>query len=686
MTLRLLPLCLFAGLAIASCNGGESASTPATPPPTPTPPAPPPPEPPAEPSWPKFGKFTDSQGRTITYGLHAREEWDPSQPRGILVSFHGNNTGTQEEMSSRRSDDTNRILFDLGLAVAYLGSPEAYERTETPSPSFFQSRIGSGHGTRHWYDVDQRLVHELLQSGFGGNLAVDYNRILFFGGSQGTCFLAKFLERYAGIYGGGFHAWCGCFWGGPEPWRTPPRATDDWAPSFPWTPASASLVRERFKVFVEVTTEDFLYDDGVRMEDYYGNVLGLETRSDLSSPGGHCWAGSTPREEIWEWLGRVDDRNTAPTGSAQDADGDGVANDVDDDDDNDGAWDAADAFPLDAREWLDTDGNGVGNFEDRDADGDGVSNAEDAFALDPREWLDTDADGIGNNLDRDDDNDGLPDASDNLPLEGAGGDQLSFFRHRAFNPFLKPVLPTAFVHSRKPTGVRYPDPVGDRQSYQLIRLGDGPESRFQLMIDRIERRDPCETTLISELCEDPPSPFSYFEHYADRIYIDRNQNGDLTDDGPPLVLARNRGDQLELPGVSALLNVSYASGETLPYAIRFWTSEHLADGVNYLGTNVWMGHVRPPAGEAVLVGVVDRNADGLFNSEGALEPERVESAADFACVDTNRNDVLDECNGWSSYGNFPGGVRSGETFTLDDRDYRIMVAPTGHKVEILSPR
>ena len=634
------------------------------------------------PLWPKFGEFTDSQARTITYGLHLREDWDPTEPRGVLVFFHGNNTGTQEEMSTRRWVN-QEAAFDLGLAVAYVGSPEASPRTEpgTYEPKYFANRMGS---VRYWRVRDERLVHELLQSGFNGNLAVDPKRILFMGGSQGTCFLVGFLERYIGIYGGGFHARCGCF-RGDAPNVPPPRTTDIWAPSFPWTPLSSALVRERFRVFVEATTEDRLHPHSVRMANYYGNVLRLETRSDLDSPGGHCGIGSTPREETWEWLMDGSDRNPAPARADHDADGDGIPNGRDHDDDNDGAWDAIDALPLDARDWLDTDGDGIGNFEDRDADGDGAGNAEDAFPLDPGEWLDTDGDGIGNNLDSDDDNDGLPDAGDDLPLEGVRTDQLSLHEFRvtlAQFPYLTSP-PAAAVHAGAPAAFAYPDAVGDRQSYQFIQLGNGANPHFQIMIDRIERNDSCD--LLAELCSDPPGPLAYFEHFVDLIYIDRDQNGDLTDDGPPLVLARNWGDELDFPGVRARLSVTYASGETLPYEIRLWTSEHLSDGVRYMGTSSWLGYVRPPGGEAVLVGVADVNVDGLFDSEGNLHAPRFDDASDVVCVDTNRNDVLDECL-WLYRDSSAGIVRSGEIFTLDGQTFRIVVAPTGHEVEILTAR
>ncbi len=50
---------------------------------------------------------------------------------------------------------------------------------------------------------------------------------------------------------------------------------------------------------------------------------------------------------------------------------------------------------------------------DPDSDGDGWSDTADAFPLDATEWLDTDADGVGNNADEDDDDDGMPDIWEN---------------------------------------------------------------------------------------------------------------------------------------------------------------------------------------------------------------------------------------------------------------------------------
>lgn len=628
----------------------------------------------------EFGEFTDSQGRTILFRLEVRGEWDPTEPRGVLMDFHGNNTGTQRDMVS--GSWRPEAVLDLGLAYAVVGSPESSPGKAWPVVGFLP---GAG-GTRFWLTPDIRLVHELLQSGFDSQFAVDSNRVVFSSGSQGTGFVARFVERYAGIYGGGFHARCGDFWAVRRP-SNPPRYArgGPWEPSFPWNPHTTSMVRDRFRVFVQITTGDFLHGDAVAMTRYYAEVLGLDTRSDLDGPGGHCAGGTVPLEEIWEWLSHGSGQSPLSVGTNQDTDGDGLGNATDKDDDNDGAWDSIDALPLDPRGYLDTDGDGIGNFEDRDADGDGVNNAEDPFPLDAREWMDADADGIGDNLDGDDDNDGLPDSTDPDPFRGSATD------HLTFRPVVSGVCcgrERASVHPGKPTAFVYPTPMGDQQSYQVLELGNGPDRQVQIMIDRLERNETCRAVLLPELCEDPPSPFAFFEHHVDRIYVDTNRNGNLTDDGPPLLLGRNRGDFDRHPNVHVVVNVTYRSGETLPYGLILWTTEDLAEGTRYRGGSVWMGHIQPPSGAPVLMAAADWNLDGLFNSGGTSASGSSFDPRDFVCVDVNRNGYLDECVDVSIRGNYgpEDSVKTGEEFTLDGRAYRLVVAPTGRSIDVVPAR
>ncbi|MFL2495297.1 MAG: leucine-rich repeat protein, partial [Porticoccaceae bacterium] len=95
------------------------------------------------------------------------------------------------------------------------------------------------------------------------------------------------------------------------------------------------------------------------------------------------------------------------------------ASDTDDttDSDDDGIFDCADAFPLDASEIADNDSDGIGDNTDTDADGDGISDSEDVFPLDASESLDADGDGIGNNRDPNDDNDSHDDWRDIFPFD-----------------------------------------------------------------------------------------------------------------------------------------------------------------------------------------------------------------------------------------------------------------------------
>lgn len=155
------------------------------------------------------------------------------------------------------------------------------------------------------------------------------------------------------------------------------------------------------------------------------------------------------------------DATPAPT--ANDRDGDGVANDADncpgnfnvaqvdtdgdatgdacdDDDDNDGVLDAIDPCPLVVNigqadddgdgigndcdncpsfgnpSQADEDGNGVGDPCDGDTDNDGVGDAEDNCPNTVNVFqVDTDGDGTGDECDDDADNDGFGNAFDNCP-------------------------------------------------------------------------------------------------------------------------------------------------------------------------------------------------------------------------------------------------------------------------------
>ena len=212
--------------------------------------------------------FTDSQGRTTLYRYSHKDGWDPTQPRGLLVYFHGNNAGTQQD-TLETLPWVQGIAYQHDLVPVVVASPE--------------TGLFDGITRRIWTDEDRQLVHELLQSQFGGDFSVDFGRIVFWGGSAGSGFLHGFVRSYGENYGGGLLAWCG--FGLADPF---------------WRPTQQ--FRERFRVLVNATTEDFTHGRQTGNYGYYKYTLGLETRGDLQAPGGHCGGGQYSWETAVGWL------------------------------------------------------------------------------------------------------------------------------------------------------------------------------------------------------------------------------------------------------------------------------------------------------------------------------------------------------------------------------------------------
>ncbi len=224
--------------------------------------------------------FTDSQGRTTLFRYSLKDGWDPTQPRGLLVYLHGNNTGTQQDMLETLPW-VQGVAYQHDLVPVIVASPEA--QPLGAYDGIYSQRPYRGYGTRIWTDEDRQLVHELLQSQLGGDFSVDFGRIVFWGGSAGSGFLHGFVRSYGENYGGGLLAWCG--FGLADPF---------------WRPTQQ--FRERFRVLVKATTEDFTHARQTANYGYYKYILGLETRGDLEAPGGHCWDGAYPFETAVGWL------------------------------------------------------------------------------------------------------------------------------------------------------------------------------------------------------------------------------------------------------------------------------------------------------------------------------------------------------------------------------------------------
>ena len=161
----------------------------------------------------------------------------PSSGRapGLLLYFHGNNLGTQQDLLAWSHDEyRRRLAIDQGLIFMKLASP-----------ALGNSTLG-GSSTRHWHYEQIPVIHEFLQSGLPLQFSFDTVRIVFWGGSQGTCFLGNFVAAHGTSYGGGLYA--GCRYlnrDGFGAWEAPPD------------------FQERFKVVVQATIGDFLHEKSV---------------------------------------------------------------------------------------------------------------------------------------------------------------------------------------------------------------------------------------------------------------------------------------------------------------------------------------------------------------------------------------------------------------------------------------
>ena len=234
----------------------------------------------------EVAEYTGPEGRTIKFRYELKAGWSPNEPRGVLIHFHGNSTGTQEDMISWVP---NRAFAHVhNLVPVVVASPEAIPKGDYGYRWFSLNRSYHGHGTRFWSGADQRLVHQLLQSNFGQRFRVNFDRVFFSGTSQGACFLNDFMRSYAENYGGGMLLNCGCIGG------SPPTPLSTWNPTDDF--------REKFRVFVRSTKQDFLYPHALVIYAYYRYTANLETAGDLQSEGGHCAAGDVTNESALEWL------------------------------------------------------------------------------------------------------------------------------------------------------------------------------------------------------------------------------------------------------------------------------------------------------------------------------------------------------------------------------------------------
>ena len=202
--------------------------------------------------------FTDSRGRKAEVFFKLPMDHDPSVPAGMLMYFHGNDLDP---------DDTYQPPF-----YEFQDRADAHGLIAAALKSIGRRTNPDGTVVREWLEIDERLLNDLLLSDIGGCFKLDRTRVYLEGASQGTCFLSAALNDFLwSDFKGGLIGLCGC-------WGT---ATFNY-------PVNVPTLRSRWKVFVENTTGDFLFDQGVMGLDIFKYNFGADVRADLARPGGHC--------------------------------------------------------------------------------------------------------------------------------------------------------------------------------------------------------------------------------------------------------------------------------------------------------------------------------------------------------------------------------------------------------------
>ena len=103
--------------------------------------------------------FTDSQSRTALYRYSLKDDWNPRQPRGVLIFFHGNNTGTAQDMLETLPG-IQGVAYQYELVPVVVASPEA--QPLGAYDGIYSQRPYQGYGTRIWTDEDRQLIHGVL--------------------------------------------------------------------------------------------------------------------------------------------------------------------------------------------------------------------------------------------------------------------------------------------------------------------------------------------------------------------------------------------------------------------------------------------------------------------------------------------------------------------------------------------
>jgi hypothetical protein len=189
-----------------------------------------------------------------------------------------------------------------------------------------------------------------------------------------------------------------------------------------------------------------------------------------------------------------------------------------------------------------------------------------------------------------------------------------------------------------PVDVKLPTFAGDEQRFGELRLGDSEDPVFVFVLD-LTGKD---------------AAFS-----GARLYVDRNKNRDLTDDGPPLAVEPQRGTKVPI------FQVPYRDGKSRPYSVNigvYWLEGERRLQAAYYCKCGWLAKVQLP-GESIerAVLLLDSNGDALHGN----------ADDDHYALDLNNDEIPD------------ASKEGGELFLyrdaviVNDRAYRAAWSLTG---------
>ncbi len=213
------------------------------------------------------------QERTLLYRYDRGDLARAAGTPGLLLYFHGRSPGTQEEVLDRFHRPAHEFAEEHGLV-----------RVTLASPGLVHGTLGAT-GTREWHSSDIPVVHEFLQAGLPAQFGFDPSRIVFWGASEGACFLNDFILVRGASYGGGLYAACACFHRDPEQGWDPP-----------------ADFRTRFRVLVRSSGAGDSRREAAEAYYFYKYRAGLEAFVDSSGEGDGCEPGAVSDSEAIGWL------------------------------------------------------------------------------------------------------------------------------------------------------------------------------------------------------------------------------------------------------------------------------------------------------------------------------------------------------------------------------------------------